>query len=233
MTLRPGNSHRSIQAILLHRIHSGEWTPGSLIPTEANLAVEFGCARTTVNRALRQLATEGLVVRKRRSGTRVASTPVRTATLKIPIIRQEVEARGGTHSHLIIAKQRNVPPLWVQVRLGIQPQEDMLHLQTLHIFDSRPYMFEDRWVSISAAPGITAAPLDDVSPNEWLVREITYSRGEISFSACTADDQVSKAMETTSGTALFLVERATWIEDTPITAVKMYYPEGFRLTTTL
>ena len=227
------NSQTNIQNDLLRRIHSGEWQPGALIPTEASLAKEIGCARTTVNRALQKLANDGHVVRKRRSGTRIALTPVRKATMEIPIVRDEIEGKGGAYKFLILLSERVKPPLWVQVRLSISKDEEMVHLHSLHISDSHPYMFEDRWVSIKAVPEITSAPFDKVSPNEWLVREVPYSGGENSFSVCTADETVANAMETTVGKAMFLVERSTWIYQTPITTLKMYYPEGFRLTTKL
>lgn len=230
MPERSTNSHHLIHEKLLKRIHTGEWKPGAPIPTEAALAEEFNCARTTVNRALRQLASDGLVVRKRRSGTRVALTPVRRATLEIPIIRHEVERRGGAYSHHLLTCKRKSPPLWVRVRFGINSNKSMLHVQTLHLSDLHPYMFEDRWVDLDAVPEITRAPLHKISPNEWLVREVPYSRGEISFSVCMADQAVAEALETTTGASTFLVERSTWMQDAPITTLKMFYPEGFRLT---
>jgi len=88
----------------------GEWKPGDLIPNEADLALEFGCARTTVNRALRALAETGLLDRRRKAGTRVAAQPVAKATLDIAVIRQEVEARGQTYSYRRIARAEQVPP---------------------------------------------------------------------------------------------------------------------------
>ncbi len=233
MTNRLRNSHRSIQSDLLKRIHSGEWSPGSLIPTEAMLAKESGCARTTVNRALRQLATDGLVIRKRNSGTRVALTPVRKATLEIPIIRHDVENRGSAYGHLILKSEQLPPPLWVQVRTNIGSDKVMLHLLTLHLSDSRPYMFEDRWVNLDEVPEIVSAPLNDVSPNEWLVRKVPYSRGKISFSARIANKETAEILETEPGSAIFMVERSTWMNEVPITTLRMYYPESFKLTTEL
>ena len=233
MTSRLLNSHRSIQSNLLKRIHSGEWPPGLLIPTEVMLAKEFGCARTTVNRALRQLAADGLVIRKRNSGTRVALTPVRKATLEIPIIRHDVEKRGSTYGHLILKSEQLPPPLWVQVRTNIGSDKVMLHLLTLHLSDSRPYMFEDRWVNLDEVPEIVSAPLNDVSPNEWLVRKVPYSRGKISFSARIANKETADILETEPGSAIFLVERSTWMNEAPITTLRMYYPESFKLTTEL
>lgn len=233
MTVRQGHSHQSVQKELLRRIHSGEWPPGARIPGEVDLAAEFGCARTTVNRALRQLAETGLVERKRRSGTRVALTPIRRATLQIPIIRQEVEEKGGVYRHLLLTRQREPAPPSIRARLGLADGGDMLHVQTLHLSDNRPHMYEDRWVNIAAAPTILDASLETVSPNEWLVREVPYSRGDISFSACTAGETVAQALEIAAASAVFLVERTTWMNETPITTLKMYYPEGFRFSTTL
>ncbi len=227
------NSHRLIHDNLLKRIHSGEWQPGSFIPTEAMFAREFGCARTTVNRALQLLAAEGLLIRKRHSGTMVALTPIRKATLEIPIIRQEVEKRGQEYSHLILASEQRLPPLWVQVRTGLKSDAMMLYLQTLHLSDNRPYMLEDRWVNLKQVPQILTAPLSEISPNEWLVRKVPYSRGEISFSACLASDEIAQVLESRTGSAIFLVERSTWMEQAPITTLKMYYPENYRLTTEL
>ena len=233
MTNRTLISHRSIHEDLLKRIHSGKWQPGSLIPTEAVLANEFGCARTTVNRALQQLATDGLVIRKRNFGTKVALTPIRKATLEIPIIRHDVENRGHTYGHLILKSERLAPPLWVQVRTNISSDSVMLHVQTLHLSDSRPYMFEDRWVNLQEVPTIEAAPLDEISPNEWLVRKVPYSRGKIGFSACLANKQTASILEIEPSAAIFLVERSTWMNEAPITTLKMYYPESFKLTTEL
>lgn len=56
---------QSVQDEARHRILAREWVPDDLIPNEADLAVEFGSARTTVTRALRTLAEAGLLDRRR------------------------------------------------------------------------------------------------------------------------------------------------------------------------
>ncbi|MBL4673106.1 MAG: GntR family transcriptional regulator, partial [Arenicella sp.] len=84
------NSHHDIRQALRGRIESGEWQLGALIPGEMALADEYGCARTTINRALQTLANDGLVIRKRKGGTRVCEMPVRQAKFEIPILREQV-----------------------------------------------------------------------------------------------------------------------------------------------
>ncbi|MDN3720660.1 GntR family transcriptional regulator [Roseibium salinum] len=122
MTVTDTNSWTGIRTELLRRIHDRIWQPGERIPHEADLAEEFGCARTTVNRALRDLAESGLVVRKRRAGTRVALNPPQRATLTIPIIREEVEALGRKYRHSLLERDlRPLPPMLhgaFQVSLG-------------------------------------------------------------------------------------------------------------------
>jgi GntR family transcriptional regulator len=50
-----------IAAILRDRIDSGELAPGKVIPSETTLMQEHGVARLTARKAVRVLASEGLV----------------------------------------------------------------------------------------------------------------------------------------------------------------------------
>ena len=82
---------RDVKDDIRRRIVGGDWAPGGLIPNEVELAEKFQCARATVNRALRELAEEGLLERKRKAGTRVRKSPLRRAQFEIPQVRQEIE----------------------------------------------------------------------------------------------------------------------------------------------
>ena len=85
---------QAITSEVRRRIVDREWRQGDRIPDEAELAVEFGVARATVNKALQMLAEEGLLDRKRRAGTHVTVNPARKATLTIPIVREQIEGAG-------------------------------------------------------------------------------------------------------------------------------------------
>jgi len=52
---------QEVQQRIRQNIKDGTWLPGQLIPGEVTLAGEFGCARATVNRALRELAQTGVI----------------------------------------------------------------------------------------------------------------------------------------------------------------------------
>jgi len=148
------NTWQDVRTEVLGRIHSRQWKPGEFIPREADLANEFGCARATVNRALRAIADAGLIERKRKAGTRVATTPVRTAKLRIPIIRQEIENKDQIYSYRLIASNTITPPKAIRANMRLKDETRVLKLRALHLADNRPYAYEERWINTAAVPDI-------------------------------------------------------------------------------
>jgi GntR family histidine utilization transcriptional repressor len=220
-----------IRTEVLRRIRVRDWPPGEMIPTEAELATEFGCARATVNRALRDLAGAGVLERRRKAGTRVAALPVRRATLAIPVIRQEVEARGQVHTHRVLDSHLAVPPVPVASRLLLPRGMRLFYLETLHLADARPFVLETRWLNTAALP-----PLPDfvaMSANEWLVTNVAYVSGDIAFTAETASAHEAAMLGVAEGAALFITERTTFGAEAAITFVRLAHAPGYRLQTAI
>jgi GntR family transcriptional regulator, histidine utilization repressor len=219
-----------IRAEVLRRIRTREWPAGEVIPTEEALALEFGCARATVNRALRELAQAGVVERRRKAGTRVALLPVRRATLEIPVIRQEVQARGQIHGFQLLRQEVLPLPVPMASRLGLPAGMALIYLETLHLADGAPFVFEARWLN----PGVLPQPLPDfdrVSVNEWLVTHVTYASGDIAFSASGASPREAEVMGVAEGAALFVTERSTFAPEAAITFVRLAHAPGYRVQT--
>jgi GntR family transcriptional regulator, transcriptional repressor for pyruvate dehydrogenase complex len=57
-------AYKAISELIEQRIVSGEIKPGVQLPTEQELAQQFGVNRSTVREAIRQLEQEGLVERQ-------------------------------------------------------------------------------------------------------------------------------------------------------------------------
>jgi GntR family histidine utilization transcriptional repressor len=143
---------QSVQEEVLRRNRSCEWKPGDLIPNEAAIAEEFGCARATVNRALRELAETGLLEQRRKAGTRVLAQPVAKATLDISVIRMDVEARGQRHANQLIARAEAVPPAAISGAMGGRGDSKIASPQGVHLADGLPYALEDRWINTRTVP---------------------------------------------------------------------------------
>ncbi|WP_022705510.1 GntR family transcriptional regulator [Pseudorhodobacter ferrugineus] len=220
---------QSVQAEALRRIRTREWPPGGQIPHEADLAEELGCARATVNRALRDLAESGLLERRRKAGTRVPLNPVRKATLEIPIIRLDVEARGQAYGYRLLARETTLPPPDVCATLKLQAKTPLIRILALHLADNTPFCLEDRWINPLAVPEIVSADLTTISANEWLVQNAAFSRGDFAFGATLATDTTALRLSCPQGAPLFTVDRTTWAAALPITAVRLSYAPGYQM----
>ncbi|MFA6288936.1 MAG: GntR family transcriptional regulator [Opitutaceae bacterium] len=70
---------------MLTRISTGAWPVGECLPTEFELASEYHCGRQTVSQAITRLVHEGLVLRRRRAGTRVVRATLRSNTPSVEL----------------------------------------------------------------------------------------------------------------------------------------------------
>jgi len=60
-----------INQIIRDRILNGAYHPGDRLPSEAELAGEFGVSRSTLRNAVSSLVTEGVIIRRHGNGTYV------------------------------------------------------------------------------------------------------------------------------------------------------------------
>ena len=63
--------YHQLAEMLTRQIRSGEFLPGDMIPSENEMAKEYGIGRPTVRQAMDLLVRKGLIERKRGSGTYV------------------------------------------------------------------------------------------------------------------------------------------------------------------
>ena len=228
----PLNSWQEVQAELRHRISARIWKPGELIPTENELASEFGCSRATVNRAMREMAGTGLLERRRKAGTRVVRNPVRRATVDIPITRQEVEQRGAQWGHIVLSRKIARPGAVLSNQLGLRKGDRTMHLRSLHLADRQPFMLEDRWINLGVVPEFEAVDLNTISANEWLVQHAPFTHGDFMFSAANVSVAEAEVLNAAPDAAVFVIDRTTFTGELGITSVRLVYAPGYRMTMT-
>src|SRR5512145_496390 len=65
--------YEQIKILLTQSLVAGEWKPGEAIPSEIELAGRFRVSQGTVRKAIDELASEHILVRRQGKGTYVAS----------------------------------------------------------------------------------------------------------------------------------------------------------------
>jgi GntR family histidine utilization transcriptional repressor len=217
-------SYIDVKAEILGRIRGGDLAPGDTVPGEQALAGEFGCARVTVNRALRELAEAGVVERRRKAGTRVLAATPRDASVEIPSVRGEIEAAGEAYRYELLLRRIAAPPAGVRVALGLEPGAKALHLRCRHWAGGRVHQFEERWINLEVVPVARGADFSASGPNDWLIRAMPLSQVEHVLSAANASAAEAALLGIAEGAALFVVERRTWIDGRAITHARLLHP---------
>lgn len=86
--------HAQTEMLLRKLIQAQEYQNGKTLPSEVELAKRLAISRTTLRLAINKLVFEGLLVRKKRFGTKVASQTVSSRSNNWLSFSQEMKLRG-------------------------------------------------------------------------------------------------------------------------------------------
>ncbi|MDB6176674.1 GntR family transcriptional regulator [Paracoccus sp. Z330] len=223
------NTWQSVRAEVMKRIRSREWPPGELIPTEQQLAVQLGCARATVNRALRELAESGIIERRRKVGTRVTATPSRRTTLEMSVIRDEIEALGAVYRYELTSFSQSYPTEAAMRALQVSATDELLVAKAKYLADEQPHCCEAVWLNPRALPPLTQDDLREQPAHDWLARNVPLTHGRFSILAEGASGDCATNLEVPVGTPVLTIERLNWSDATPVSFARQFYPPKHRL----
>ncbi|MCA0423251.1 MAG: histidine utilization repressor [Proteobacteria bacterium] len=220
----PKHIHQRIRADIEGHIRSGRWPVGHAIPSEADLMTAYGCSRMTVNKVLSSLAEQGIIARRRRTGSVVAQPSIDKAVLTIRDFPAEAERSGKTYAFDILAQRTQTADVATAARVGIAIGTPVRFLTTLHRFDGQPEALEERLINLDAVPAARTEPFDDRPPGTWLLAHVPWSEAEHVIHAANASPSLAKRLAIATGTACLIVERRTWQGDTLLTEARIHYP---------
>lgn len=226
---RGANSWQSIRDHVLGRIRTGDWAPGDLIPTEQELARQMGCARATVNRALRELADSGILQRRRKVGTRVAATPLRRTTLRLPVMRDEIEALDAIYGYEMTGCETRLPSARAADALHVAAPEKLLMVRSRYLASGRPHACEAVWLR----PGIIDLPecrhFRGETVHDWLARSLAITQTRFSILSEGASGSCALSLGVSVGSPVLTIERTSLVDDLPVAFARQFYPPDHRL----
>jgi GntR family histidine utilization transcriptional repressor len=223
------NTWQAIRADVLGRIRSGEWPPGELIPTEQELAIEMGCARATVNRALRELATSGIIHRRRKVGTRVASTPPCRTTLSLPVMRDEIENLDTRYSYALCKSEMGPGIDSAREALQVDFGDPLLMVKSRYLSDDNVYCCEEIWLNSKAIDLPDPAIFETEPPQEWLSRNVPVQQTRFSILAGEISEICASSLNLLPGTPVLTIERVNSLDAVPVSFARQFYPPHHRL----
>lgn len=223
-TLKKAALYQRIRNDLEFKITSGAWPPGYRVPIEHELMETYSCSRMTVNKVLSALADFGLVERRRRAGSFVSRPRVQSAVLQIPDLKAEVEKRGERYAYRLLDLRKRVASARDRARLGVDSRAAILALRCRHEAEGQSFALEDRLINLQAVPDALKQDFSIMPPNTWLVGHVPWTEAEHRITACNADRNVASDLGIEEGAACLVIERRTWRNGEPITAVRITHP---------
>ena len=209
---------------VLRQIAEGALAPGARVPSELELVQEFGVARMTVNRALRELAEQGVIVRIAGVGSFVAEEKQQSTLLRIANIAEEIRQRGHDHRFELIGVQRISASPEVASALDLPLGSSVFHLQGVHFENEVPIQLEDRYVNPKMAPDFMQQDFSAVQPSVYLVRNVPFDQIEHVVDAVLPTPEQASWLHIDPQLPCLMLARRTWYRDTPITWVHCMHP---------
>ena len=230
--IRPGNAseapvkatpaYEQIKRYVVKRISEGDWKPGGLIPSETELVKEFGVARMTVSRALRELTAERVLTRVQGSGTFVAPQRYESTVLEIRNIADEIAARGHRHmAHVLALEPSDDAQALDALGLSAGPA---FHSRIVHSEEGEPIQYEDRYVNPKVFPEYLRQDFTLETPNHYMVRLAPIQRAEFRIYAQKPDAHVRRHLLMEIGEPCLLLWRRTWVGEAVATSVQLWHP---------
>ncbi|GGC61512.1 histidine utilization repressor [Paraburkholderia caffeinilytica] len=215
-------AYEQIKRYVIRRISEGDWKPGGLIPSETELVKEFGVARMTVSRALRELTTERVLTRVQGSGTFVAPQRYESTVLEIRNIADEIAARGHRHSARVLTLEPSDDPQALEA-LGLA-NGPAFHSCIVHSEEGEPIQYEDRYVNPKVFPDYLQQDFTVETPNHYMVRLAPIQRAEFRIYAQKPDAYVRRHLMMDIGEPCLQLWRRTWVGDDVATSVQLWHP---------
>jgi GntR family transcriptional regulator len=217
---RPMLRSVSVQDELAQRIDQGRLSPGTRLPSEPELAAEFGVSRATLREALRGLEGQGFVRRLRGSGTYVAERARVANSLDLNFgVTQAIRAAGmsaGTEH----ARHWTEPASAAEAeRLGLDPGQDVLVLERVRTADGKPVV-----LSRDILPGRLIGEEEEVAEKmlggsvyDVLERDlgIVIHHGVANFRPVRADRAVARLLHASPGDLLVYLWQVDYTDGGP------------------
>ncbi|HSV47253.1 MAG TPA: histidine utilization repressor [Ramlibacter sp.] len=217
-------AYEQIKSFVRAHISAGDWKPDDPVPSESALMQQFGVSRMTVNRALRELAAEGLVTRVQGSGTRVAQLHRISSRLTIRDIHEEVVERGHVHGTRVLLAAREKAGAQLARTLGLRPGSAVFHTLLVHLENEVPIQMEDRYVNPAAAPRYLETDFSRVSPTLHLLQHAPLTEASYSIEACLPTPDEARQLGIRRGDPCLAMTRRTVSGAHVASVARLIYP---------
>jgi GntR family histidine utilization transcriptional repressor len=223
--------YQRLKRHIVDGIANGIWLARDRIPSEGELTRSFGLSRMTVNRALRELAAEGVIVREQGRGSFVAPAKAEATMVAVRNIRLEIEARGALYE----ARQVHLGARWANEELAhsfeVAEGTRLFVSRLVHLADGVALQLEHRIVNPAIAPRYLEQDFAIITPHQYLMQVAPLERTEHSIEADLPDAETLHLLSMRRGTPVLILTRRTFSQGRVASIARLLHPaDRYRFT---
>jgi len=215
--------YEKVKAYVLANIGSGKWERNQKLPSENELVASLGVSRMTVHRALRELTSEGYLLRVQGVGTFVAPPKPRSALIEINNIANEIRARGGQHRSRVIVLETITTSDDLTAAFEFTANAPVGHSVIVHYENDVPVQLEERFVNAHLVPAYDKQDFEAITTYDYLQQSTPLTEVEHVISAIPADEETARLLMLEAGNPCLLLHRRTWTGRTVATVNRLIY----------
>ena len=207
-----------IRESLRNEIQCKQLLPGQKLPSEDELATQFGVSRMTVRQGISDLLDEGVLYRKHGVGTFIAQPQVSRDHTRLTNFFETSEANHVKATMRVLIADILPARLKIAKALMIGEGELAIRLKTLRMADGIPVTVHDAYVPYKLFPQLLQEDLESHHLWEYMDHYgYTVKRAVQRLEAHEADEDVAKLLDIEVGSPVLYKERTVFAEDgTPI-----------------
>ncbi len=222
--------YQQIKGLILNSLRAGEWKPGEAIPSEMDLAARFRVSQGTVRKAVDELASENLLLRRQGRGTYVATHAEQQVQFRFLKLVPDSGTRGseGPAQRDIIECKRGRASADVARALALRTGDTVLQVKRVLSFGGTPIILEDIWLPAAPFKGLTAERLANYQGPMYALFETEFNvrmvRAEEKIRAIPSSGLHEELLKVQQGFPLLSVERTAYTyRDEPMELRRGYY----------
>jgi GntR family histidine utilization transcriptional repressor len=203
-----------VKHYVLERIAGGTLRAGERVPSENELVRELAVSRMTANRALKELAADGVLVRVAGVGTFVAEQRVHAHPLEVRNIADEIRARGHEYRVKVLALNSLSASRELAERFELKTGAPLDYSLLTHFEGPLPLQVEERYVN----------DFTRTTPHEFLIRVAPLQRAEHTVRALVPEWRIRRLLKLEADEACLLIRRRTFSQGRVASVAELYHP---------
>ena len=209
--------YRQIKALMVQSLQAGEWLPGQAIPSETDLAARFKVSQGTVRKAIDEMATDNVLVRRQGKGTFVATHAEQATQYRFLRLTPDDGSSPNLQRRLLECRRMR-PPAEVARLLALKAGEAAVQVRRLLLAPAlqgpEPVVLDDLWLPGTLFKGLTAERLQAWRGPMYRLFEAEFAvhmiRAEEKIRAVPAPVEEAALLGLAAGTPLLSVERLSF-----------------------